>query len=597
MVAFLKWVGSIFVGAVNGLLKFFVAVVLLVLVLVIGLAIYGATSGVAKNAHVASNVVLALDLRKEMVDSAPTNFSFGDHPQTVMEIILGLDAAERDSRVKGVFVRVGAGTVSIARAEEIKAALKKFRASGKFVIVHAQGFDGAGLGDYLAATAGDEIWMQPKAPFAAAGVGGGQLFLRGLLDKIKAEPQIAKRSEYKSAADMYMESGMTKENREQLNALMQSSYDAAVNDAAKDRKLSRDAMIAALEASPQFTEDAKAKKLIDRVGYDDDALNAALARAGDKAQAMTFAQYMVTKSESIFGGGAQIALVEASGEIVEGSSNSGPFGGDTMIAGDDMSRAIRQATADKDIKAIILRVDSPGGSVTASDQILDAVKKAQAAGKPVVVSMGSVAASGGYYISLSANKIVAEPGTITGSIGVLTGKIAIGGTLGLIGVKGDMVHVGKNALMNSDLEPYTPDQWKAVNAEADAIYNDFTQKVADGRKLPLAKVRDIARGRVWTGADAADRGLVDKLGGFWDAAEIAKKLAGIPQGDQVTFKVYPRQKGMFEALKAWFGNDDEVEAIANFNTLMRSPITKQAVRAVKSAPRAAIELRATNLPE
>jgi len=262
-----------------------------------------------------------------------------------------------------------------------------------------------------------------------------------------------------------------------------------------------------------------------------------------------------------------------------------------------MARAIRQATADKDIKAIILRVDSPGGSVTASDQILDAVKKAQAAGKPVVVSMGSVAASGGYYISLSANKIVAEPGTITGSIGVLTGKIAIGGTLGLIGVKGEMVGVGKNALMNSDLQPYTPDQWKAVNAEADAIYNDFTQKVADGRKLPLAKVRDVARGRVWTGADAAERGLVDKLGGFWEAADIAKKLAGIPAGNSVTFKLYPRQKGMWESIQAWLGNDDEVEAIENFNTLMHAPAVGQVVRAVKSAPRANIELRATNLPD
>lgn len=588
MIAFLKWAGSIVTGALNGILKFFLALFFIFIAVVL--------IGMAHGDKVPSNVVLGIDLRKPMADSSPTSFNFGGRPLTVMDIVLGLDSAERDSRVKGVFVRVGNGDLSIARAEEVKQAFKKFRAAGKFVIVHAQGFDGAGLGDYLAATGGDEIWMQPKSPFQAAGVGGGQIFLKGLFDKIKAQPQIAKRAEYKSAADMYMESGMTKENREQLEALMHSWYDTAVADAAKDRKIGRDAMVAALEASPQFTEDAKAKKLIDKIGYDDDALKAALDKAGDGAEAVPLLQYTGTKSASSFGSGPHIALVEASGEIVDGSAGANPFG-DSVIAGDDMARAIRQATADDDIKAIILRVDSPGGSVTASDQILDAVKKAQAAGKPVVVSMGSVAASGGYYISLSADKIVAQPGTITGSIGVLTGKIAIGETMGLIGVKGELVGVGKNALMNSDMQPYTDEQWKALNDQADAIYADFTKKVADGRKLPLEKVLDVARGRVWTGADAAQRGLVDKLGGFWDAADLAKRLAKVPAGERVTFKLYPRQKSFFDTVQDWFGNDDTVEAVENFNALMRSPITKQAVRAVKSAPRAAIELRATNLPE
>ena len=363
-------------------------------------------------------------------------------------------------------------------------------------------------------------------------------------------------------------------------------------------ELDRAALVAALEASPQFTEDAKAKHLIDDIGYDDDALNAALDRAGSGAQAVTMSQFVQVKSvSSHMGRGPHIALVEATGDIVDGSAGSGPFGGDSVIAGDDMARAIRQATADKDIKAIVLRVDSPGGSVTASDQILDAVKKAQAAGKPVVVSMGSVAASGGYYISASADKIVAEPGTITGSIGVLTGKVSINNTLGLIGVKGELVGVGKNALMNSDLQPYTPEQWAAVNAQADAIYADFTQKVAKGRKLPLAKVQEVAKGRVWSGADASARGLVDKLGGFWDAAEQAKKLAGIPQEDRVVFELYPRQKSLPEQIEDFFGGSDEVEAVENFNALMKSPVVNRTIHAVKNSPRADIEMRAVDLPE
>jgi protease-4 len=293
-----------------------------------------------------------------------------------------------------------------------------------------------------------------------------------------------------------------------------------------------------------------------------------------------------------------VALVEAAGEIVNGSSGDGMFGGDSVIAGDDMARAIRQATKDKAIKAIILRVDSPGGSVTASDQILDAVKKAQAAGKPVIVSMGHLAASGGYYISASADKIVAEPGTITGSIGVLTGKVTIGKSLGMIGVGIDQVGVGKNALMNSGTAPYTPEQLAAVNAEADAIYADFTKKVADGRKLPLAKVQDLARGRVWSGADANARGLVDQLGGFWTAVDLAKKKAGIAASERVVFERYPRQKTFFDALaRAFGGSSDEVRAIENFTMLMNAPFVREAVTAVKSAPHADVEMRAANLPQ
>jgi protease-4 len=211
--------------------------------------------------------------------------------------------------------------------------------------------------------------------------------------------------------------------------------------------------------------------------------------------------------------------------------------------------------------------------------------------------MGNVAASGGYYISLSADKIVAEPGTITGSIGVLTGKVAIGKSLGMIGVGTDQIGVGKNALMNSGITPYTPEQWAAVNAQADAVYQDFTQKVADGRKLPLAKVQDIARGRVWSGADANARGLVDTLGGFWTAVDLAKKRARIAASQRVVFERYPRQKSFFEALNNFFGGpSEEVSAIERFTTLMNTPIMREAVTAVKSAPRADVELRATNLP-
>ena len=591
MISFLRWGRSILFGALNGIAKFALVIVLLVL----GLFVIG----LAQGDGLPGNMVLALDLRQPIADSqAEMPFNIGPTPLTVMDVVLALDAAERDPRVKGVWMRVGSGDLSVAEAEEIGTALKKFRASGKFVIAHSQGFLAAGVGDYLTASSADQIWMQPNATFGAAGVGGGEIFLRGLFDKVQAEPQIAKRADYKSAADMYMEKGMTGPDREQLTELMQSWYSSATQSAAQDRKLDPKAVAAAFDQSPQFTEEAVKEGLVDKIGYDDDAYNAAMTRAGTGAKPVTMQDYIKARqSMGEAGSGPQVALIEASGEIVDGPGSSGGLVSGAQIGGDELSRAIREATRAKDIKAILIRVDSPGGSVSASDQILDAVKKARAAGKPVVISMGSVAASGGYYISCDANEIVAEPGTITGSIGVLTGKVSFGKSLGLIGVGADQVSVGKNTLFDSALTPFTPDQWADLNHEADVIYADFTQKVADGRKLPLAKVQEIAKGRVWTGADASTRGLVDRLGGFWTALDAAKRLAGISQDTRVVFKRYPREKTFFEALNEMFGGTSaSIRALQGLSTLMSAPPVRAVLQATDELPRNGIELRATNLP-
>jgi protease-4 len=543
-------------------------------------------------------MVLVLDLRDAIPDSASTPASFLQaHRMTVMDLVLALDAAGRDRRVKGVWMRLGNGALSTAQAEEIGTALQRLRSHGKFVIAQATAFYGAGLGDYLAATAANEIWMQPKSDFAPSGAGGGEIFLRGLFDKVNAEPQIAKRAEYKSAADMYMEKGMTAPDREQLTALMQSVYDAAVAEMASARHLTPDAVKAALEASPQFAEDALKEKLVDRIGYDDEAKGAALARAGSGAKAIKMTDYLKTRADDGGLSPANIAVVEASGDITDGTANNSLLGGQQGIAGDDLSDAIRRAAADKTIRAIVLRVDSPGGSVSASDQILHAVKVAQAAGKPVVVSMGSVAASGGYYISLSANRIVAEPGTITGSIGVLTGKVSFGKSAGLIGVGTDQVAIGKNTLMDSPLTPYTPEQWALLNHEADIIYDDFTRKVARGRHLPLEKVQEIAKGRVWSGADAKARGLVDRLGGFWTAADLAAQLGRVPLAS-ISLRVYPRRKGLLESLNAFFnGADADLGSLSKLQVLLDLPAVRTALHEISQLPHGGVELRATNLPQ
>ena len=590
MIRFLTWLRSIVVSVLNAIARTAVFLVLVVVALLIFGLIYG--DGMPRN------MVLSLDLRQPIEDSGATTASlFTPKRATVMDVVLGLDAASRDSRVKGVIMQLGNGALSTAQAQEVEAAVQRFRASGKFVIAQASAFFSAGLGDYLAASAANEIWIQPKAPFSPAGAGGGEIFLRGTLDKIDAVPQMAKRAEYKSAADMFMEKQMTPADREQLTALMNSVYDSAVSQMAANRHVTKPEVIAALEASPQFAEDARARHLVDRIGYDDEARAAAQGRAGGGAKLAKFTDYVKNITHV---GTPNVALVEAAGEIRDGTAHNSLLNAASGIASDDLSAAIAQAVRDKNIKAIILRVDSPGGSVTASDQILHAVKVAQKAGKPVVVSMGSVAASGGYYISLSANRIVAEPGTITGSIGVLTGKVSFGKSLEKVGAHADDVAVGKNTLMDSPIEPFTDEQWANLNHQADVIYDDFTAKVAAGRKLPVAKVRDVARGRVWSGADAHTRGLVDTLGGFWAAAGQAASLSGVQVND-MTFRVYPRRTGLLGRLEEMSGGlDASLGVLGRVESLLDLPpvraILSQAGSLPAGGPGEAIQLRAGNLP-
>ncbi len=590
MIAFLRWMRGIALGTLNGVVKFVFFLVLLAAVLFV--------IGLIEGDGLPARMVLALDLRSSPPDSshAPDLF-FERRTPPVMDTVLALDRAGRDSRVKGVFLQVGSGGLSVAQAEEIGAALIRFRATGRFVVAYAQGFLDTGLGDYLTAASADQIWMEPKSPFGAAGTGAGAIFLRGLFDKIQAVPQIVKRADYKSAADMFMQKDYTPPDREQTTAFLQSWYNSAIKAIAAERKLDARTVIASLQASPQFAEDAQRARLIDRLGYDDEAKHAARVRAGGARLVLVGEYARATEDESMIGQGPHVALIEAAGDIVDGSADRGTLGGSAVIAGDDYADAFRKARGDKSIKAILFRINSPGGSVTASAQILEALKEARAAGKPVIVSMGPLAASGGYYVSCAADRIVAEPATITGSIGVLTGKVAIGKSLGMIGVGADEIGVGKNALFDSGFQPYTPDQLANLNEQADVIYTDFMQKVAQGRKLPFVQVQAIAKGRVWTGADAKPRGLVDDLGTFWTAVGDVKKAIGVSPDTRVIFKLYPAKAGYLEALVAMFGGSVAgVRAMEGLSTIMQVPAARAILEAVGGSPRTPLELKATNLP-
>ena len=587
----LRWFWSILKGALNTLARAAVILVLLLMVL--------AVVGSASDQDLPDKMVLALDLRETLDDkTTPDFFDFETRKMSLIDVALGLDAASRDARVSGVFLRIGSGDLSVPVSEELRESLKRFQESDKFVIAHSQSFYSNGLGDYAVAALADELWMQPASAFFAAGTASTTLFFRGLFDKIEAQPQFVQRYEYKNAANVFTETDFTPEHREATERLLVSWYETATNEIALDRGIEREALLDILNQSPLVVGDAVENGLVTNIGYDDDARDAALARAGDDAELEDFSAYVRADREARMNAqGPVVALVHAAGEIVEGSVG-GALTGPVLIAGDDFAEAIRAATEDESVRAILLRVDSPGGSAIASDQILDALNKAQAAGKPLVVSMGTLAASGGYYISLGADSIVAHPGTLTGSIGVLWGKVTTGRSLDLIGVHGEELSVGDNALFLSGLEPWSAEQLLEVDAQADAIYQDFTGKVAQGRDLTLEQVDEVARGRVWTGADAFERGLVDELGGFWTAVESAKRLAKIDPETEVAFRQYPRERGFLERLESVFEiSSAGIKAMHGLDTLMSLEAVQAVLSATREAPSRRAEMRAVGLPQ
>jgi protease-4 len=582
-------------GIVKGVLNTIARVIVFAIVLILILAGIGLLSGDG----LPGNMVLELDARKPLEDkTASSLLDLGQENLSVMDIVMGLDKAQRDSRVKGVFLRVGSGDLSIPKAQELRDALKRFRSSGKFVIAHSQSFYSGGLGDYVVAAASDEIWMQPVSTFFSAGTGTTALFLEGLFDKIEATPQFVQRYEYKNVANMFTQSDFTPAHREATMRLLQSWYDTSVDGLAADRSIPRQTLVSVLDASPVQVEEVRDKGLISHVGYDDDARDSAHGKAGDDAEFTEFARYArATRGQGDDPSAPTVALVHAAGNILEGDDDDPLSDGADTIYGDVFARAIREAANDDDIEAILLRVDSPGGSAIASDQILQAVKKARTAGKPVVVSMGSVAASGGYYIALGADRILAEPGTLTGSIGVVWGKVALGQSASLLGVSARELGVGRNALFLSTFTPWDEAQLAKVNQQADIVYADFTAKVAEGRNMPLSRVQEVARGRVWTGADALERGLVDELGGFWAAVDDLKMLAGIDADQRVRFRLYPDTGGLIGTLERVLETSSAaVKALHGLQLLMQSDAMRALMGTLRAMPSGRIEFSAVGLP-
>jgi protease-4 len=443
-------------------------------------------------------------------------------------LLRALHDAAADPHVVGLIAKVG-GALPWAAMQELRIGVRAFAASGKPTLAWAESFgDGTGeMAAYVLATGFDKIWLQPGGGLGLLGVGVEATFVRGALDKLGIEPQLEQRYEFKNAADRVMRTEFTEAHRAALDRLAESVFTEAVAAIANGRGMEAVRVRELADTGPRTAPQARDVGLVDALGYRDQAYAAMRSRVGSDAT-LLFADrwrpqrrpHLPTRRKG------HVALVEVRGVIVSGRTRRAPMG--RQVGSDSVGAALRAATNDENVRAVVLHVDSPGGSAVASDTIWREVCRVRDAGKPVVVSMGEAAASGGYYIACPADVIVALPSTLTGSIGVYGGKMVVRELLDRLGLTTGTVSHGARSLMFSPRRGFSDEERERLAATIDAIYDDFVAKVARGRGRPVAEIESIARGRVWTGSDALGIGLVDELGGLRDAVRIARSRAGLP---------------------------------------------------------------------
>jgi len=509
---------------------------------------------------VPEKTILEADFEQALPEDIPDNptakFLMNERP-TVRDVVDALDRGAEDDRVVGMVARIGAAPLGIAKVQEIREAVQRFRAHKKFAIAYAETFGefGPGNGAYYLATAFDQIYLQPSGDIGLTGIIMETPFVKGTLAKLGMTFHGDHRYEYKNALNTLTETKYTSPHKEAMTAIMTSWFNQMKEGICQARQIAPEKFQAMVDGGPYLGKEAVDAKLVDGVAYRDQVYTQARSKAGARAQFLYLGKYL-DRAGHPHERGKAIALVFGLGGVTRGKSDYDPVQGSQNMGSDTVAGAIRAAAADKDVKAILFRVDSPGGSYVASDTIWREVVNARKAGKPVIVSMGDLAGSGGYFVAMAADKIVAQPGTITASIGVLGGKMLTSGLWDKVGLSWDEVHQGNNATMFTGTHDYTPAEWARFEAWLDRVYVDFTGKVADGRKLPKEKVLEIAKGRIWSGQDAKNLGLVDELGGYDTALNLARKAANIADGEDVRIIVYPRPKTLFQSLLQRQGPDN-----------------------------------------
>ncbi|MCX6553198.1 MAG: signal peptide peptidase SppA, partial [Acidobacteria bacterium] len=514
---------------------------------------------VGREPAVSANSVLIVrvegDLAETPSDTLLDGFVAARRP-SLRTIVDNLRKAKTDTRITGVIVAPANLTSAYwAKLQEVRDAVIDFRSSGKKAVAY---LEFGGDREYYLATGCERIFLMPTSPLNLSGLASYELFLRGTLDKIGAYPDFFHIGDYKTAPNQLTEKTFTPAHREMAESLNRDFFEQLVSGVAAGRKKSVEEIRGIVDGGPFLAEDAMHLGLIDDLAYEDQ-IDGKLQPKGGKVARVKGEDYArVSSSSSGYGSGPRIAVINAVGIINSGRSGYDPMNG--AVAGSDtLVEYIRKAREDHSIKAVVLRVDSPGGSTIASDVIwreLTLVRTGTSA-RPLVVSMSDLAASGGYYIAMAAPDIVAEPGTLTGSIGIYGGKIVTGGTYEKLGMNIESLSIGTHADMNSPVRPYNEGDRAKLEEQLRAFYDQFIEKVAAARHMKPEAVDAIAQGRVWTGRQAQKLGLVDALGGLDRAVALAKERAKIPAKDRVELVVYPPRRSVWDAISEGLSGADQ----------------------------------------
>jgi protease IV len=514
---------------------------------------------------VPQRATLVMRLDSDPVEGGPDDglgqFLPRSRPPTVRTIVENLRKAKVDSRVAAVLLKpTGLGSPYLGKVQEIREAILDFRRSGKAAVAYLE--DG-GQTEYYLATACDKVYLAPSSPLAITGVASYELFLRGTLDKIDAYPDMLHIGQYKTAVNQLTEKTFTPAHREMAESLNLDQYEQLVKAIADGRRKTEDEVRGLIDNGPLLAEDALRAGLVDDVIYEDEVdERAKIPMAKDRR--LELGEYNRVEARSVgLNRGPRIAVLYASGTIVSGRSGYDPLNG-AVLGSDTLVESIRRIRESPDIKAVVVRIDSPGGSALASDVIwreLVRLRDSKPA-RPLVVSMSDLAASGGYYIAMAAPLIVAEPGTLTGSIGIFGGKIVMGGTYAKLGANIEAVSHGKNAQIFSPARRFNADERAKMGEQLQAFYDQFVEKAAASRHMTPERLDAIAQGRVWTGRQAKQIGLVDELGGLDRAVALAKTRAKIPAGSEVELVTFPPRRSFYDLLASSLGGSEERAASA-----------------------------------
>jgi protease-4 len=527
--------------------RILIAVIVLVVIGLIGRAVVG-RRGVPAQSWV------LLDIEGSYGEDVPPDSLarlVGEHPISMLDLLLLIRDAGEDPRVAGMVVRIRPLAIGWAKAQDIRDALLHYRDSGKPLHAFLELELGGGSMEYYVASAAEHIEVPPGAAAPVTGLLAQFMFLGGVWDKLDIDMQVVKIREYKTFGDMLANKEMTPYHREMADSLLDSMYGQLVDGIAAQRNLQPAAVRAAIDAGPATPSELQQAGLIDASVYLDELQTQLIGPDGEFLKAEDYAP----RRQPLPGRAPvqhRVALVYGVGAVTSGESRSSPFNGETTMGSDTLVEAFQDASRDDQIEAIVFRIDSPGGSALASDLIWRATRAAGAT-KPVIVSMSDVAASGGYYVAAGASRILAEPGTITGSIGVVLAKPNIKGFLNMLGITTTELRRGELSAMMSLTETFSAAELRRVNATMDYVYDQFIDRVAAGRSLDKDEVNALGRGRVWTGAQASENGLVDELGGLFAAINAAKTAIGVAADEKVELVFYPRRRNLFQRIGQLFG--------------------------------------------